>query len=65
VYCIDYSGNEKILAFREEKHFLAGYSPFIENKEIWYSIQALETSEVIWTLIITKDWKNLLLVGMR
>ncbi len=46
VYCNDLSGNEKTLAFRGEGQFLAGYSPFIENKEIWYSIEAIEDSEI-------------------
>ena len=46
VYCNDLSGDEKTLAFRSEGQFLAGYSPFIENKEIWYSIEAIEDSEI-------------------
>jgi CRP-like cAMP-binding protein len=47
VYCNDLSGDEKTLAFRSQGQFLAGYSPFIENKEIWYSIEALEDSVIL------------------
>lgn len=48
VYCLDISGNEKTLSFRKKGQFVAGYSPFIEKKEIWYSIQALEDAEIVY-----------------
>ena len=48
IYCIDMSGDEKTLAFRNQGQFLAGYTPHIENRNIWYSIQAIEDSEIIF-----------------
>lgn len=47
VYCIDESGNEKTMAFRQRGHFLAAYSPLLENKESWYFIQALSEAEIL------------------
>ncbi|WP_083963635.1 Crp/Fnr family transcriptional regulator [Spirochaeta cellobiosiphila] len=44
VYCVDYEGNDKTLAFRKEEQFLSGYTPILKNQPIWYSIQALEDS---------------------
>ncbi|ADK79860.1 Crp/Fnr family transcriptional regulator [Sediminispirochaeta smaragdinae] len=57
VYCIDSSGNEKTLSFRRNGQFLSGYSPFLEKKEIWYSIQALEDAEIGY--INFADYKKL------
>ncbi|MDC7124937.1 MAG: Crp/Fnr family transcriptional regulator [Spirochaetales bacterium] len=48
VFCTDLLGNERTLAFRRAGQFIAGYSPYIENREIWYSIQALEDAELIF-----------------
>lgn len=47
VYCIDESGNEKTMAFRQRGHFLAAYSPIIRKKESWYFIQALRDGEIL------------------
>ncbi len=47
IYCNDLSGDEKTLAFRGTGQFLAGFSPYLENRDIWYSMQALEDSRVI------------------
>jgi len=58
VYCIDSSGNEKTLSFRRTGQFLSGYSPFLEKKEIWYSIQALEDSEVLYTSASFDDYRR-------
>ena len=48
VYCIDESGNDKTLAFRDQGRFLAAYSPFIQKKDVWYSIQALTDAEIVY-----------------
>jgi len=48
VYCIDESGNDKTLAFRDQGRFLAAYSPFLQKKDVWYSIQALTDAEFIY-----------------
>jgi CRP-like cAMP-binding protein len=47
VFCITETGDEKILAFRTIGQFLAAYSPFVEERDSWYSIQALTTAELI------------------
>jgi len=57
VYCIDIAGNEKTLSFRRDGQFLSGYSPSIERKDIWYSIQALEDSQILYMNFI--DFKEL------
>lgn len=57
VFCITESGDEKTLAFRTKGQFLAAYTPFIENKDTWYSIQALEAGELIYFRL--KDYKRL------
>ena len=48
VFCITESGDEKTLSFRTKGQFLAAYTPFLENRDAWYSIQALESSELIY-----------------
>lgn len=48
VFCITESGDEKTLSFRTKGQFLAAYTPFLENRDAWYSIQALENSELIY-----------------
>ncbi|MDD9301770.1 MAG: Crp/Fnr family transcriptional regulator [Desulfobacter sp.] len=50
VFCISEGGDEKTLSFRTRGQFLAAYTPFIENKETWYSIQALEQGQLIYLL---------------
>lgn len=57
VFCITEAGDEKILAFRTKRQFLAAYSPFVENRESWYSIQALTNAELICFSL--DDMKNL------
>jgi len=47
VFCITETGEEKILAFRTKRQFLSAYSPFVENRDSWYSIQALTDAELI------------------
>lgn len=46
VYCITESGDEKTLAFRTGGQFLAAYTPFVENRDSWYSIEALTDGEL-------------------
>jgi CRP-like cAMP-binding protein len=42
------NGDEKILVFREEGWMLSAYSSFLENKPSWFTIQALEESDLIY-----------------
>ncbi len=46
-FCMTEQGNERTLAFRQEGQLLAGYAPFLMNRYIWYSIQALEPSRLV------------------
>lgn len=48
VFCLSESGEEKTLAFRREGQFLSAYSPFLNHKETWYSIEALTDSKIIY-----------------
>ena len=48
VFCITEGGDEKTLSFRTKGQFLAAFTPFLENRDAWYSIQALEHSELIY-----------------
>jgi CRP-like cAMP-binding protein len=59
VYCITESGDDKTLAFRTKGMALAAYTPFLENKRTWFSIQALEAGELVYILL--DDFKKLTL----
>ena len=48
MFCITESGDEKTLAFRTKGQFLAAYSPFVEKRDSWYSIQALVAAELLY-----------------
>jgi CRP-like cAMP-binding protein len=47
VYCLTEDGDEKIMAFRDEYHFLTAFSAFLEGQPSWYAIQAMEESGLI------------------
>jgi len=47
VFYVTASGQERILVFRDENHFLSGYSPYLTNEKSWYAIQAIEDSVLI------------------
>jgi CRP-like cAMP-binding protein len=57
VFCITESGNEKTLAFRTKGQLLAAYTPFLENRDSWYSIQALTESDLV--CLSLGDFKSL------
>lgn len=57
VFCITESGDDKTLAFRTKGMALAAYTPFLENRRTWFSIQALEAGELIYILL--DDFKRL------
>lgn len=46
VYCTTADGDEKTLAFRTKGQFLAVFSPHLEGKDCWYSVQAIGKSFV-------------------
>jgi len=47
VFCLSESGDEKTLAFRTKGQFLAAFTPFLEERVSWYSIQALTEAELV------------------
>jgi CRP-like cAMP-binding protein len=57
VFCITETGDEKTLAFRKKRQFLSAYSPFVENRDSWYSIQAL--TDAVLICFPLDDVKNL------
>jgi CRP-like cAMP-binding protein len=58
VFYIAENGDEKILVFREEGRMLSAFSAFLEKKESWFNIQALEDSDLIYISFI--DYKKYL-----
>lgn len=48
VFCITESGEEKTLSFRTKGQFIAAYTPYLENRETWYSIEALTESDLLY-----------------
>lgn len=58
VFCITESGDEKTLSFRTCGDFLSAFSPYIQNKETWYSVQTLTKSRMACFSI--KDCERLL-----
>lgn len=57
VFCITESGVEKTMAFRTQGQFVAAYTPYLENRSTWYSIQALTPCELIFLSL--EDFKRL------
>jgi CRP-like cAMP-binding protein len=56
VFYITEKGDEKILVFREEGRMLSAFSAFLENKESWFNIQALEESDLLYISFL--DYKK-------
>lgn len=48
IFCITESGDEKTLAFRTRGQFLAAFTPFVEKRDSWYSIQALMDADLVY-----------------
>ena len=48
VFCITESGDEKTLSFRTRGQFLSAYTPYLQSRESWYSIQALTEGNLIY-----------------
>ena len=46
VFCTTADGDDRTLAFRKRGHILSAFTPAIEGRTCWYSIQALEDSEL-------------------
>ena len=51
VFYVTASGKEKTLVFRDEGHFLSGYSPYLTNERSWYAIQAIEDSDLAYNTL--------------
>jgi len=49
-------GDEKTLVFREEGRLISAFSPFLAGKPSWFSIQALEDSDLVLIGIDNTDW---------
>ena len=58
VFYITEQGNEKIIVFRDEEHFITAFSAFIERQPTWYAIQAIEDS--ILLVVTLREYKMLL-----
>lgn len=48
VFCNTESGEEKTLSFRTKGQFIAAYTPYLEDRETWYSIEALKESDLLY-----------------
>ena len=48
VYCTTKSGDDKTLAFRSSGQFIAPFTPYLEDKSCWYSIQSIGPSEILY-----------------
>jgi CRP-like cAMP-binding protein len=48
VFCITETGEEKTLSFRTKGQFIAAYTPYLENRETWYSIEALKEGDLLY-----------------
>ncbi len=51
VFCITEDGAAKTMAFRTKGQFLSAFTPFIENRNTWYSIQALTPSKLFYLML--------------
>jgi CRP-like cAMP-binding protein len=49
VFYITRTGEERILAFRDEGRMLSAFSAILENTSSWYDIQALEDSDLLYS----------------
>lgn len=58
VFYVTEEGEERTLVFRAENRFLSAFSAFLEKKESWYSIQAIEDSIV--SCISLETYENLM-----
>ena len=57
VFCITEAGTEKTLSFRTRGQFLAAFTPHLENRETWYSIQALTQGDLAYLPL--DQWEKL------
>ena len=57
VFCITEAGIEKTLSFRTRGQFLAAFTPHLENRETWYSIQALTRGDLVYLPL--DQWETL------
>jgi len=55
IFCITESGDEKTLAFRSKGQFLSAFTPYLENRTAWYSIQALTPANLIYFSLENKN----------
>ena len=56
VVFVSEKGDEKTLVFREEGRLISAFSPFLASKPSWFSIQALEDSDLVLIGIENTDW---------
>ena len=56
VFFVTENGDERIHAFRDEGRLISAFSPFLTEKKSWYSIQALEDSDLLCTRIDVGTW---------
>jgi CRP-like cAMP-binding protein len=58
VFYVTPSGQERTLVFRDENHFLSGWSPYLTKEKSWYAIQAIEDSVLIYSTF--ENYQNFL-----
>jgi CRP-like cAMP-binding protein len=58
VFFVTEGGDERIHAFRDEGRLISAFSPFLTEKKSWYSIQALEDSDLLCTRIDVGTWTS-------
>ena len=62
VFCLTDTGEEKTLSFRTKGQLVAAFSPFLENKESWYSIESLTRCSLL-SFPLTVDGFNRFMAG--
>jgi len=58
VYFVTDKGDERVHAFRAEGRLISAFSPFLTDKRSWYSIQALEDSDLLCTRTDVGTWAS-------
>jgi CRP-like cAMP-binding protein len=58
VFFITDKGDEKTLVFRDAGRIISGLSPFLATKESWFSIEALEDSDLLCIRLDGEIWEG-------
>ena len=55
VFCINDAGEDRTLSFRTSGQFIAAYTPHVEKRETWYSIEALTDCDLVYLSLLQAD----------